>query len=252
MGAGYDSAGVEQRGIFVQAEEKKTASPRSFVYRMLPTAGPPPFSFTIEVFQFKPPEEWSLYKGGILKTFRFSSGVTTISFAPHNKKIPAPSAPPADPRKTESLDPPIASEEMLRHRAIKWIRSEFGSVNDLQKEVVQVVWVTVYRATEASAYYSRELVLTPGQDSRLHDMVQLLQRGEEDVQKLKFLKKMVPIIRNNQSEMEKIADSQLLIDFLKWKMLDALNMSRWQRFCARFTAKPDPMYQHPVPSEIMK
>jgi hypothetical protein len=56
----YNSAGIEPRAIFVEAEEQITASPRLFVYRILPITGPP-FSFTNEIFEFKPPE-WSLYK----------------------------------------------------------------------------------------------------------------------------------------------------------------------------------------------
>jgi hypothetical protein len=48
-----------------QQEERTTASPRLFVYRILPTTGPP-FSFTNELFEFKAPE-WSLYKTPLKK-----------------------------------------------------------------------------------------------------------------------------------------------------------------------------------------
>ena len=61
----YNSSGIEQRAIFVEAEERTTASPRLFVYRILPTTGPP-FSFTNEIFEFKTPE-WSLYKTPLKK-----------------------------------------------------------------------------------------------------------------------------------------------------------------------------------------
>jgi hypothetical protein len=57
---GYNSSGIEQRAIFVEAEERTIASPRLLVYRILPTKGAP-FLFTDEIFEFKPPE-WSLYK----------------------------------------------------------------------------------------------------------------------------------------------------------------------------------------------
>jgi hypothetical protein len=56
----YNRSGVEQRAIFVEAEERATASPKLFVYRILPIDGPP-FNFTNEIFEFKPPE-WSLYR----------------------------------------------------------------------------------------------------------------------------------------------------------------------------------------------
>ena len=61
----YNSSGIEQRAIFVEAEERTTASPRLFVYRILPTTGPS-FSFTNEIFEFKTPE-WSLYKTPLKK-----------------------------------------------------------------------------------------------------------------------------------------------------------------------------------------
>lgn len=55
----YNSSGIEQRAIFLEAEEKITPSPRTFAYRMLPVdCGP--FSFTNEIFERKPPN-WSLY-----------------------------------------------------------------------------------------------------------------------------------------------------------------------------------------------
>ena len=60
-GGWYDSSGIEQRAICVEAEERITASPRLFVYRIIPTKGPPPFCFAKEILEFKPPE-WSLYK----------------------------------------------------------------------------------------------------------------------------------------------------------------------------------------------
>lgn len=61
----YNSSGIEQRGIFVEAEEQTTALPRLFVYRISPAKGPP-FSFANEIFEFKPPE-WSLYKTPVKK-----------------------------------------------------------------------------------------------------------------------------------------------------------------------------------------
>ena len=78
-----------------------------------------------------------------------------------------------------------------------------------------------------------------------------MSRFDSSVRRLEFLRKMIPSIRRNQSERGKLADSQLLIDLLKWDILDAPNMTLWQRFRARRSAKADPMYQQLVPSAIL-
>jgi hypothetical protein len=132
-------------------------------------------------------------------------------------------------------------------RAVDWIRRELGSVHDLPKPVIQVIWVSVYRSMEtgleAEAKGQNQMVL-------LKDTLQggdLMMRFESSVNRLGFIRKMIPLIGQNQSK----GDAQLLIDLLKWDMLDAADMSSWQRFRARQTAKVDPMYQQPVPSAIV-
>jgi hypothetical protein len=135
-------------------------------------------------------------------------------------------------------------------RAVDWIHRELGSVHDLPKPVIQVIWITVYRSMETGL----EAEAKGGQWGLAKDA---LQRGdltyllESSVRRLEFLRKMVPAIRRNQSERGKLADSQLLIDLLKWDILDAPNMTLWQRFRARRSANADPMYQQPVPSAIL-
>jgi hypothetical protein len=136
-------------------------------------------------------------------------------------------------------------------RAVDWIRRELGSVHDLSQPVIQVIWVTVYRSMEtgleAEAKGQNHMVL-------LKDTLQggdLMMRFGSSVNRLEFIRKMIPAIRRNQSERGKQADSQLLIDLLKWDMLDAADMSLWQRFRARRSAKADPMYQQLVPSAIL-
>jgi hypothetical protein len=135
-------------------------------------------------------------------------------------------------------------------RAVDWIRRELGSVHDLSQPVIQVIWVTVYRSMETG-------LEAEANDGSLGIVKDTLQRGnvmmrlESSVNRLEFIRKMIPAIRRNQAERGKQADSQLLIDFLKWDMLDAVDMSLWQRFRARRLAKADPMYQQPVPSAIL-
>jgi hypothetical protein len=62
---------------------------------------------------------------------------------------------------------------------------------------------------------------------------------------------MIPIIRQNQSKQDMAAASELLIDILKWDIIDAAEMSSRQRVRARQSAKADPMYQEPVPLGIL-
>ncbi len=60
-GGWYDSTGAERRCIAIEAEEKSTATPKLFSYEITPVKGGPPFAFTNQIKEFKPPE-WSLYK----------------------------------------------------------------------------------------------------------------------------------------------------------------------------------------------
>jgi hypothetical protein len=135
-------------------------------------------------------------------------------------------------------------------RAVEWIRHELGGVHDLSKLVIQVIWVTVYRSMETlleAEAKGRPLGL-------LKDTLQqgdLMYRLESSTNRLNFLRKMIPAIRQNQTERGKHADSQLLIDLLKWDMLDAPDMSLWQRYRARRSGKADPMYEQSVPSAIL-
>jgi hypothetical protein len=69
--------------------------------------------------------------------------------------------------------------------------------------------------------------------------------------RLEFILKMVPIIRSHSSKREILGDSQLLVDILKWDIIDAADMSWWQLLRARQSASADPMYRQPVPDSIL-
>ena len=135
-------------------------------------------------------------------------------------------------------------------KAIKWIHKEFGSVYDLPKPVIQVIWVVVYRAMESGA----ECESKGGESALVRDMLKggdLTNRIQHYTLSLDFLKNMIQIIRQNKSKKSQLADSEILIDALKWNMFD-VSVSWWWRRLARLTAKADPMYQRPVPSEILR
>ena len=135
-------------------------------------------------------------------------------------------------------------------RAVSWIYDHLGPISDLPTSVVPVIWVTVYQAMETGL----EAEGRGGATALAKDMLQggnLLMRVETSTHRLDFLRNMISSIRSASSDRERLADSQLLIDMLKWNMLDAPNMSWWGRVRARQSAKADPMYQQPVPQIIL-
>ncbi len=136
-------------------------------------------------------------------------------------------------------------------RAVDWIHREIGSMRDLPKPVIQVIWATVYRSMETGL----EAEAKGGPRALAKDLLvergDLTYRFQSSGNRLEFLRKMIPTIRRDQSERGKLGGYQLLIDLLKWDILDAADMSLWQRFRARRSAKADPMYQQPVPSAIL-
>ena len=131
------------------------------------------------------------------------------------------------------------------------IHREFGGLDDLPKPLVPVIWVTVYRSMQVGLEAER----TGGVRGLVKDTLQLGDAIKRELQEatlsLEFLQKMIPNIRASQSQRAKLADAQLLIDMLKWGMMDAFDRPLWRRFLARLSAKADPLYRQPVPSVIL-
>lgn len=75
------------------------------------------------------------------------------------------------------------------------------------------------------------------------------QEWETSIQELEFLEQMVPIVRSGQPR-QKTADAQLVVDILKWRIIDAANLSTVRRMIMRKFASADKMYNMPVPEEI--
>jgi hypothetical protein len=135
-------------------------------------------------------------------------------------------------------------------RAIDWIHCEFGRLDDLPDPLVPVIWVTVYRGMETGL----EAESKGGGTGLVKDALQLgdlMTRLKRSALAIEFLQKMIPTIRASRSKRDQLGDSQLLIDVLKWGILDAPDMSLWKRLLARRSAKADAMYQHPVPPVIL-
>jgi hypothetical protein len=141
-------------------------------------------------------------------------------------------------------------EKLARQRAINFIEKNWGKLGDLPKPVIAAVWVTVYRTLETASKVEAE----GGSKGLLKNTLigdrRLLPELKEATARIEFLQKMIPAIRSNPSNMEKLADGQLLVDILKWNILDAADMSVLKRAVLRRFAKVDPEYKRPIPPEI--
>jgi hypothetical protein len=136
-------------------------------------------------------------------------------------------------------------------RAIDWIASNFGPLGDLPDSVVPVVWVSIYRAMEVGLEVER----SGGPSGFTADLLRggnRMERARKGMLTIDFLVKMVPAIRQSESERHRLADSQLLVDILRWDILDAASMSVAERLLLRQVAKSDPLYGQPVPSVLLK
>ena len=140
----------------------------------------------------------------------------------------------------------------IRTRAISWIAEHFGSLGDLPVEAAVTVWVTVYRALELGATVEREGLYQAAAKMSKHGkniraVVELNARIEKSTMTLDFLARYVPIMRDTRNP----DDAQLLVDVLKWGIIDAADMSNWRRTWARRSARADPMFGRPVPVELL-
>ena len=142
------------------------------------------------------------------------------------------------------------TQKAVRRRAIDFIQKNWGSLGDLPKPLIPVVWVTVYVAIKTAMMAEPEggsKVLL--KNSLIGDR-RLLPDLQETTLRVEFLQKMIPVIRTNPTRMSKLADTQLVIDILKWGILDAAGMSRVRRIILRQFAKAAPEYEMPIPPEI--
>ncbi len=151
---------------------------------------------------------------------------------------------------TDNFVAAAKSQEVVSQRAIKFIQNNWGSLKDLPTSLIPVIWVTVYRSLEIA------LTVEAGGGSRAllkNTLVgdrRLMPDLEEATLRIQFLQKMLPVIRANKTDIAKATDAQLVIDILKWGILDAASMSGIKRTILRQFAKADPMYKMPIPLEI--
>jgi len=143
-----------------------------------------------------------------------------------------------------------ADDEAVRKRAIKYIQKHWGSLGDLPKPLIPVIWVTVYKSLRIAMRAEAE----GGPKGLVKNMLvgdrRLMQSLDEAIIRIKLLQKIIPIIRSHTSSTAKFADAQLVIDILKWGIEDAGSMSGIRRTLLRQFAKADPEYDKPIPLEI--
>ena len=138
----------------------------------------------------------------------------------------------------------------VQARAAALIRKNFGSISDLPESVCLVVWVTAYRSCEVAMNFE-----SSGPNAIVKDLLAGTGRVgftfEQSILRMELLRDLVPVIRGAKSGADRLRDAQLLVDILKWNIMDAGNLSRFRRFVARRLAKADDLYRVPVPSDLL-
>jgi hypothetical protein len=141
------------------------------------------------------------------------------------------------------------SEGAVRQRSIDFIRKKWGSLGDLPKHVIPVVWVTTYRCIETAMKAEAEGGSRGLLKNTLIGDRQLMPKFEEAIIKIEFLEKMISLLRSTPSPRERAIDGHVLVDVLKWG-IDAGSMSGLKRTIARQFAKADPEYKKSIPPEL--
>jgi hypothetical protein len=141
--------------------------------------------------------------------------------------------------------------EIARERAITLVRKNFGSLSDLGFEVAAVVWVTTFRACEMGVAAERG----GGPHGLLRNMLvgdrKAVPALREHAINLEFLNKAIPQIRDQKNPRLRADNCQLLIDCLKWNIVDAASYSALRRSMIRIFVKADSLYKQPIPCELV-
>jgi hypothetical protein len=145
--------------------------------------------------------------------------------------------------------PNYVSEETVRRRSIDFIRKKWGSLGDLPKHVIPVVWVTTYRSLEITMKVEAEGGPIGLMKNKLIGDGQLAHQFEDATTKIEFLDRMISLLRSTPSPRERAIDGHVFVDVLKWG-IDARSMSGLRRTIARQFAKADPEYEKPTPPEL--
>lgn len=141
--------------------------------------------------------------------------------------------------------------EITIKRAISLIRGKYGCLQDLPEEFRQVVWVTAYRASAIGLKVEAGGGLTALMKSTLVDGSRDAREFETCTRQLHFLEQMVPIVRSAEGK-QKLADAQLVVDILKWGIIDAADISAIKRMIARKLAKADGLYEMQIPEDVLR
>jgi hypothetical protein len=140
--------------------------------------------------------------------------------------------------------------EIARQRAIALVRESFGSIADLSTEVATTAWVTTFRACEIGVVAEQAGGVQGLVKNALVGDGTLKQSIVEWTLKLQFLNRMIPILRGQSDLRLKRQDSQILVDCLKWNIIDAGEMSPLRRMFLRRFAKADSLYKEAIPPEL--
>lgn len=142
------------------------------------------------------------------------------------------------------------SKPEARQQVLLLIENKFGSLKDLPAEVISVVWVTAFRACETEM-----VVEAAGGPQALAKNIlvgdrKLLPQLKECTGRVQFLEKKITLVRSKRNDREKKTTGQLLVDCLKWDILDAGEMSELHRAVIRKFKRADSLDAQPLPKEI--
>lgn len=115
--------------------------------------------------------------------------------------------------------------------------------------MTKVIWVTSYRASEAAIKIEEDGGLFK---SCLMSGGQAGYEFEKSVHSIEFLKVMIPIIRDSKSNLDRKLNMAMLMDILKWNIIEAQNMSNLIRSIRRRFAKAGHFYYSSVPKCYLK
>jgi hypothetical protein len=103
-------------------------------------------------------------------------------------------------------DPNYVSEETVRRRSIDFIRKKWGSLGDLPKHVIPVVWVTTYRSLEITMKVEAEGGPIGLMKNKFTGDGQLTHQFEDATTKIEFLDRMISLLRSTPSPRERAID----------------------------------------------
>jgi hypothetical protein len=139
--------------------------------------------------------------------------------------------------------------ESLDRHTIDYICKRWGSLRDLPEQLVPVIWVSTRQCLKVVMTAEINGELSPTKNMLVGDR-KLLLDFQRVIPTIDFIERMISYIRAEQPNWKRLGAAQLVIDFLKWRIMDVEEKSVFRRLILRQFAKAHPDYEQPIPPEI--